>query len=165
MMPLTLESPAFTAGGVIPPEYTCDGDERSPPLSWSGVPPNARSLALIIDDPDVPDPAAPKRMWVHWVVWDLPPDVTHLEAGASGRAMPPGSLEGLNDSGDQGYGGPCPPIGRHRYFHRLYALDRTLGELSDRTRPGLLQAMEGHVLASAVLMATYARGERLSRHR
>ena len=157
MMTLTLESPAFTAGGEIPPEYTCDGDDRSPPLSWSGVPPDARSLALIVDDPDAPDPAAPKRTWVHWVVWDLPPDATQLAAGASGRAMPRGGFEGLNDSGDHGYGGPCPPIGRHRYFHRLYALDRKLGELSDRTKPGLLQAMEGRVLASAELMGTYTR--------
>lgn len=155
-MALTLESPAFEAGGEIPPEHTCDGDGRSPPLSWSGVPRSARSLALIVDDPDAPDPAAPKRTWVHWVVWDLPPDVTSLEAGASGRGMPRGSFEGVNDSRDEGYGGPCPPIGRHRYLHKLYALDRTLGGLRDRTKAGLLQAMEGHVLASAELMGTYA---------
>lgn len=162
-MRLTLESPAFTAGGEIPPEYTCDGADRSPALSWSGVPPEARSLALIIDDPDVPDPAAPKRTWVHWVVWDLPPDATGLEAGASGRNMPPGSAEGVNDSHEHGYGGPCPPVGRHRYFHKLYALDRTLGRLPDQTKAGLLRAMEGHVLASAELMGTYARSAGRSR--
>ena len=156
---MKLESPAFTAGGEIPPEYTCDGADESPPLSWSGVPPDARSLALIVDDPDAPDPAAPKRTWVHWVVWDLPPDLARLEAGASGRRLPASSFEGMNDSHEQGYGGPCPPIGRHRYFHKLYALDRTLGELGDRTKPGLLRAMEGHVLASAELMGTYARSD------
>lgn len=156
-MTLAFESPAFATGGEIPPEYTCDGLDQSPPLAWSGVPPEARSLALIVDDPDAPDPAAPKRTWVHWVVWDLPADLAQLEAGASGRGMPRASFEGMNDSQEQGYGGPCPPIGRHRYFHKLYALDTTLGELRDRTKAGLLRAMEGHVLASAEFMATYAR--------
>lgn len=162
-MTLVLESPAFTTGGEIPSEYTCDGSDESPPLSWSGVPREARSLALIVDDPDAPDPAAPKRTWVHWVVWDLPPDLARLEAGASGRGMPRSSFEGMNDSHEQGYDSPCPPVGRHRYFHRLYALDRMLGALRDATKAGLLRAMEGHVLASAELMGTYARGAGRSR--
>ena len=156
-MRLTLESPAFTAGGEIPAEYTCDGADRSPPLAWSGVPPQAVSLALIVDDPDAPDPAAPKRIWAHWVAWDLPSDATQLAAGASGAGMPPGCAEGVNDSREHGYGGPCPPVGRHRYFHRLYALDRVLGRLQDTTRAGLLRAMEGHVLAKAVYVGLFRR--------
>lgn len=160
MTSFELTSPAFAHGAAIPAEFTCDGDDRSPPLEWRGAPPGTQSFALIVDDPDVPDPAAPRRIWVHWVVWDLPASVTRLEPGASGRAMPEGCREGMNDSNERGYGGPCPPRGRHRYFHRLYALDRTLGELPDPTKAGLLRAMEGHVLATAELMGTYERSSR-----
>jgi Raf kinase inhibitor-like YbhB/YbcL family protein len=155
-MTLALTSPAFTAGAAIPPAHTCDGNDRSPPLAWSGVPAGTKSLALVVDDPDCPDPAAPKRTWVHWVVWDLPPDISRLDAGASGR-LPGGAREGTNDSHGRGWEGPCPPLGRHRYFHKLYALDRVLGELHNPTKAGLLAAMEGHVLGSAELMGTYAR--------
>jgi Raf kinase inhibitor-like YbhB/YbcL family protein len=155
-MTLVLTSPAFAAGGSMPREYTCDGGESSPPLTWSGAPAGTQSFAVIVDDPDVPDPAAPKRTWVHWVVWDLPPGTTHLEAGASGR-LPGAGREGMNDSRGRGWDGPCPPIGRHRYVHKLYALDRMLGELRDPTKAGLLRAMQGHVLGSAELVGTYER--------
>jgi Raf kinase inhibitor-like YbhB/YbcL family protein len=158
-MTLVLTSPAFAADSAMPRELTCDGDERSPPLAWDGVPPGTRSLALIVDDPDAPDPAAPKRTWVHWVVWDLPPDTTRLDAGAS-EHLPDGSREGVNDSRQRGWDSPCPPIGRHRYVHKLYALDRILGELRDPTKAGLLKAMEGHVLGSAELVGTYERARR-----
>ncbi|HEX7122595.1 MAG TPA: YbhB/YbcL family Raf kinase inhibitor-like protein [Gemmatimonadaceae bacterium] len=157
MASFELTSPAFKHGGAIPAAFTCDGADQSPPLEWRNAPEGTKSFALIMDDPDVPDPAAPKRTWVHWVVWDIPPTVTALPPGASGRAMPAGSREGLNDSSERGYGGPCPPIGRHRYFHHVYALDRTLGELAQPTKAGLLRAMEGHVLATAELMGTYQR--------
>lgn len=159
MATFELGSRAFTNGGSIPAAYTCDGDDRSPPLEWRGAPDATASFAIIVDDPDAPDPAAPKRVWVHWVVWDLPARITRLDDGASG-SLPGGAMEGLNDSNDRGYGGPCPPIGRHRYFHRIYALDRTLGPLEDETKAGLLRAMEGHVLATAELMGTYERGAR-----
>jgi len=156
-MTLTLASKSFVHGGAIPIRHTCDGDDRSPPLEWSGVPSGTRSLALIVDDPDAPDPAAPKRTWVHWVLWDIPPAATSLSEGASDAGLPKGTHVGVNDSHDEGYGGPCPPIGRHRYFHKLYALDTAIGTLAEPTKARLLAAMEGHVLASAELMGTYER--------
>ncbi|MBX3462849.1 MAG: YbhB/YbcL family Raf kinase inhibitor-like protein [Planctomycetes bacterium] len=152
-MSLVIESSAFAEGGAIPREHTCEGRDVSPPLRWHGVPTGARSLALVVDDPDAPDPAAPKRTWVHWVLYDLPPDGDGLPAGVT--ALPAGTREGRNDWGRTGYGGPCPPIGRHRYFHRLYALDTLLGDLRQPTKAALLQAMRGHVLAEAVCMGTY----------
>lgn len=152
-MSLTLTSSAFTHGGAIPAAHTCQGAESSPPLAWSGVPAGTRSLALIIDDPDAPDPATPKRVWVHWVLWDLPPETTGLAEGV--QSLPAGTQVGMNDMNDFGYGGPCPSIGKHRYFHKLYALDTVLGELEEPTKKKLLAAMEGHVLATAELMGTY----------
>lgn len=154
-MPLTLSSSAFVHGGAIPARHTCQGEETSPPLAWSGLPEGTRSLALIVDDPDAPDPATPKRVWVHWVLWDIPPDSDGLPDGVTSDALPPGTRVGMNDMNDFGYGGPCPPIGRHRYFHKLYALDTVLGELEEPTKRSLLKAMEGHVLATAELMGTY----------
>lgn len=156
-MPLTLTSPSFAHGGAIPARHTCDGDDTSPALEWTGVPPGTRSLALIVDDPDAPDPAAPKRVWVHWVLWDIPPTATTLSEGVGAAELPSGTRVGINDSHDMGYGGPCPSIGRHRYFHRLYALDTVVGPLPEPTKPRLLAAMEGHVLARAELMGTYHR--------
>ncbi len=153
-MRFTLRSPAFQEGGSIPARYTCDGEDLSPPLEWSGVPEGTRSLALVVDDPDAPDPAAPKMVWVHWVLYNLPPDSTGLPEGVT--ALPPGTLEGLNDWKRTGWGGPCPPVGRHRYFFRLYALDTELPDLGTPTRAQLLEAMKGHVLGEAVLMGTYA---------
>lgn len=154
---LTITSPAFDAGGRIPRKYTCEGKDVSPPLEWSGAPANATSLVLIVDDPDAPDPKAPRMTWVHWVLYDLPPSSTGLAEGAA--ALPPGTREGKNDWKETGWGGPCPPIGRHRYFHKLYALDVLLGDLGKPTKAQLEAAMRGHVLAQAELVATYEKGD------
>lgn len=158
----TLTSPAFAEGEEIPALYTCEDRNVSPPLAWSGAPEGTRSFALIVDDPDAPDPAAPKMLWVHWVLWDIPASVTELPEGASPNALPAGAHEGMNDLPGVGWTGPCPPIGRHRYYHHLYALDTELGDLGERvTRADLDRAMKGHILAEAVLMGTYqARGGR-----
>jgi Raf kinase inhibitor-like YbhB/YbcL family protein len=154
-MTFSLTSPAFSHGGSIPRANTCDGEDRSPGLSWTAGPDGTKSYALIVDDPDAPDPRAPKRTYVHWLLYDIPADVMSLAEGASSRNLPNGSRELLNDFGRERYGGPCPPIGRHRYFHKLYALDVSLGDLENRTKAGLLAAMEGHVLAQAELVGTY----------
>lgn len=157
-MPLTISSPAFSPGGAIPRQCTCDGDDRSPPLAWSGVPPRTRSLALIVDDPDAPDPKAPRMTWVHWLLYDIPPGATGLAEAVKPGDLPAGTREGTNDWKRTGYGGPCPPIGRHRYFHKLYALDVTLGDLGRPIKPKLEAAMRGHILAQAELVGTYQRG-------
>ncbi len=156
-MTLTLTSTAFSHGQAIPLEHTCDGDDISPPLAWEGLPPGTKSLALIVDDPDAPDPAAPKTTWVHWILYNLPPGTTFLPRDVRENDLPPGTREGLNDWKRTGYGGPCPPIGRHRYFHKLYALDVTLPDLGDPAKAALEAAMAGHVLASAELIGTYER--------
>lgn len=152
-MTLTLTSAAFAHQAEIPPHYTCEGSDVSPPLSWSGIPAGTKSLALIVDDPDAPDPAAPKMTYVHWVLYNLPADANGLPEGV--KALPQGMLEGTNDWRRTGYGGPCPPIGRHRYFHKLYALDAVLPDLGKPTKAKLEQAMKGHVLAMAELLGTY----------
>jgi Raf kinase inhibitor-like YbhB/YbcL family protein len=152
-MTLTLTSSAFDAGGAIPGNHTCEGSDVSPPLSWSGIPANTRSLALIVDDPDAPDPAAPKRTWVHWVLYNIPPGADGLPLDA--KLLPNGTQEGTNDWQRTGYGGPCPPIGRHRYFHKLYALDVILPDLARPTKTQLEHAMQGHVLAHVELIGTY----------
>lgn len=154
---LQLTSTVFMPGGMIPARYTCDGQNLSPPLSWSGLPPGTRSLALIVDDPDAPDPKAPMTIWVHWVMYNLPPTLTDLPEGVPAKALPPGTLHGLNDWKRAGYGGPCPPIGRHRYFHKLYALDTLLPDLGQPTRAQLEQAMRGHILGQAELVGLYQR--------
>jgi Raf kinase inhibitor-like YbhB/YbcL family protein len=154
-MTLKLVSGAFGEGETIPTIYTCQGEDISPPLSWSGVPDEARSLALIVDDPDAPDPRAPKMTWVHWVLYNIPPDASGLLEGAGSGQLPAGTEEGLNDWRRTGYGGPCPPIGRHRYFLKLYALDTELEGLSNPTKARLESAMEGHVIAQAQLVGTY----------
>ena len=153
-MTLTLTSSAFADGQPIPRKYTCEGEDVSPPLAWSGVPAQAKSLALIVDDPDAPDPEAPRMTWVHWVVVDVPSGTSGLAEGAGGGGLPAGAIVGINDWKRQSYGGPCPPIGRHRYFHKLYALD-TLLDLRQPTKAEVERAMAGHVLAEAVLMGTY----------
>jgi hypothetical protein len=150
---MLLESPAFADRESIPTKYTCEGEDVSPALSWSNLPAGTQSLALIMDDPDAPDPKAPKRTWVHWVLYEIPADATGLPEAAT--ELPTGTREGLNDWGRTGYGGPCPPIGEHRYFHKLYALDASLGDLSEPTKAELEQAMTGHVLAEAQLVGTY----------
>jgi Raf kinase inhibitor-like YbhB/YbcL family protein len=157
-MPLTLLSPAFTDRGDIPVPYTCAGENAAPPLGWSGAPPHTASFALIVDDPDAPDPAAPKRTYVHWVLYDVPAAVREVEEGARGAVLPDPAREGRNDGGSVGYTGPCPPIGRHRYFFTLYALDALLGDLGTPTKAELERAMGGHVLERAELVGTYARG-------
>jgi len=154
-MAFTIRSSAFADGAEIPMRHTCEGDDVSPPLSWTDVPAGAKSLALVVDDPDAPDPAAPKMTWVHWVLYDLPPSVTGLAEGPRHAALPPGTREGRNDWKRAGWGGPCPPIGRHRYFFKLYALDAALGDLGTPTKAKLEQAMDGHVLAKAELFGTY----------
>lgn len=154
-MALTLQSTAFAQGEAIPTRYTCEGSDRSPPLDWHGVPTLARSLVLIVDDPDAPDPRAPRRTWVHWVLYNLPPECSALPEGVLTEDLPLGCLEGLNDWKRTGYGGPCPPIGCHRYFHRLYALDRVLPELATPTKAALLEAMQGHILEQAELVGKY----------
>jgi len=156
-MEFQLTSSAFADGQAIPREHTCDGDDVSPPLTWTGVPEGAESLVLIVDDPDAPDPAAPKLTWVHWVLYNLPPSTVSLRPGVKASELPSGTREGLNDWKRTGYGGPCPPIGRHRYFHKLYALDVSLPDLGATTKAVLERAMAGHVLAKAQLMGTYER--------
>jgi hypothetical protein len=149
----TLTSAAFTQLGAIPTKYTCEGADVSPPLAWTGLPPGTKSLALVVDDPDAPDPAAPKTTWVHWVLYNLPAGIDGLPEGAS--VLPAGTQQGLNDWRRTGYGGPCPPIGRHRYFHRLYALDTLLPDLGRPTKAMLEKAMKGHILGQAELAGTY----------
>jgi Raf kinase inhibitor-like YbhB/YbcL family protein len=153
---MKLSSTAFDAGGTIPRRHTCQGEDLSPQLGIEGVPAGTQSLALIVDDPDAPDPAAPKMTWVHWVLYDLPPTTATVPAGATARALQ--ARAGLNDWKITDYRGPCPPIGRHRYFFRLFALDRLLGDLQRPTSQALQRAMSGHVLAKAELIGHYAKG-------
>ncbi len=155
MATFSLTSVAFTKGGGIPAKYTCDGDDISPPLSWDGVPENAQSLALIMDDPDAPDPDAPRVTWVHWVLYNIPTSVSVLSEGVTVAQLPQGASQGQNDWKRTGYGGPCPPIGRHRYFHKLYALDIPLPEMQRPTKAELEASMEGHFVARAELVGTY----------
>ncbi len=154
-MALILKSSAFENGAEIPARYTCKGDDVSPPLNWEGVPENARSLVLILDDPDAPDPAAPKMVWVHWVLYNIPPDTNSLAEHITSATLPPGINEGINDWQHLGYGGPCPPIGRHRYFHKLYVLDVILDGLNKPTKAVVEAAMQGHIIAQTELIGTY----------
>jgi len=151
-------SPAFANNGRIPAQYTCDGVDTSPPLSWSDAPQGTRSFVLIVDDPDAPNPKAPKLTWVHWVIYNVPADVHSLPEDAARHGLPAGAQQGLNDSKRVGYSGPCPPIGTHRYFHKLYALDTVPQDLGHPTKAQLLSAMQGHVLAEAQLVGTYEKG-------
>lgn len=156
-MSLRITSPVFSQNGEIPARFTCDGEDISPALEWSGLPEGTQSLALIVDDPDAPDPAAPKMVWVHWVLYNIPADLTGLAEGVKAPDLPPGTKEGLNDWKRTGYGGPCPPIGRHHYFHKLYALDAVLPDLEKPAKAELEKAMKGHVLDQAELVGTYQR--------
>lgn len=159
-MSLTLTSKAFSNQSSIPAQYTCEGKNISPPLSWSGVPGDTRSLALIVDDPDAPDPAAPKTIWTHWVLYNLPASDGTLREGTKAADLPQGTRDGTNDWKRTGYGGPCPPIGRHRYYFRLFALDLVLPDLGQPSRAKLLASMEGHVVVSCELMGTYQKERR-----
>jgi Raf kinase inhibitor-like YbhB/YbcL family protein len=155
IMSLILSSDAFTRNGEIPSRFTCEGEDIAPRLEWQGVPANTRSLVLIVDDPDAPDPKAPRMTWVHWVLYNLPPDARCLPEGATAADLPPGSREGLNDWNRSGYGGPCPPIGRHRYFHKLYALNTVLPEMDRPSKTDVEAAMAGHIIEQAELVGTY----------
>lgn len=150
---LSISSPVFAAGAAIPVSYTCEGDRISPELDISGVPSGTKSLALIVEDPDAPDPAAPKMIWTHWVLYDLPPDTVKLPRGIKGLSV--GTRQGMNSWFRTGYGAPCPYYGRHRYFFRLYALDTLLPDLETPNRDSLKQAMKGHIIAQTYLMGTY----------
>jgi Raf kinase inhibitor-like YbhB/YbcL family protein len=152
---MTINSNAFNEGGTIPTRHTCEGEDISPQLQWQGIPSGTQSLVLLVDDPDAPDPAAPKMTWVHWVLYNLPPETSQLPEGIASGKLPQGTGEGVNDWRRTGYGGPCPPIGRHRYYHKLYALNTRLEELKRPTKNELLKAMAGHVIEETVLMGTY----------
>jgi Raf kinase inhibitor-like YbhB/YbcL family protein len=157
-MALILTSPAFANNDAIPKQYSCEGHRR-PRRHCSGRELHkAKSFALIIDDPDAPDPRAPKMTWVHWVVYNIPADVHGLPEGAAKSGLLPGAKQGLNDWERAGYGGPCPPIGRHRYFHKLSALDAVLPDLGHATKAQILDAMKGHVIAETQLVGTYEKG-------
>jgi len=156
-MPLTIRSSAFVEDGAIPVKYSCDGEDRSPPLEWEGVPEGTQSLALIVDDPDAPDPDAPQRIYVHWVLYNLPPTLASLPEAFEPATLATVIGEGINDWRRTAYGGPCPPVGRHRYFHKLYALDTELQGLLRPTKDDLERAMRGHVIEQATLIGTYQR--------
>lgn len=158
IMALSLTSPVFAHNGSIPKNYTCQGRDVSPALTWKDVPEGTQSFALIVDDPDAPDPAAPKRVWVHWVLYNIPSTASGLQEAITASTLPRGTLQGKNDWSRTGYGGPCPPIGRHRYFHKLYALDAVLPDLKQPTKAALEKAMEGHVIEKVELIGTYEKG-------
>lgn len=147
---MELRSPAFEHNSDMPAKYTCQGEDISPPLRISGIPQGTKTMALIVDDPDAPDPAAPKMTWDHWVVWNIPP-----QGEISEGTLPEGAATGRNSWGRNGYGGPCPPIGKHRYFFRLYALDIRLELPEVATKKILERCMEGHILATAELVGKY----------
>lgn len=154
-MTFTLSSPAFKHQEMMPELYTCESRNISPPLTWNTPPEGTKSLVLIVDDPDAPDPAAPKMVWVHWVLYNLPPVAGNLPEGVPDSGLPPGTLIGINDRKNAGYNGPCPPVGVHRYFHKLYALDTVLPDMGHATKAQVLEKMEGHVLAQTELVGLY----------
>jgi len=157
METLTLTSISFLQNGEVPIHHTCDGQDISPQLSWTEVPAGTKSLVLIVDDPDAPDPADPKMTWVHWVLYNIPLNISGLPEGVTAEGLPSGTLEGINDWKRTGYGGPCPPVGIHRYFHKLYAVDILLPDLKHPTKAMLEEAMRGHVIAHSELIGRYRR--------
>jgi Raf kinase inhibitor-like YbhB/YbcL family protein len=154
-MTFELTSTAFRNMGAIPALYTCEGKDTSPPLTWKNLPKGTKSLVLIVDDPDAPDPAAPKITWVHWVLYNIPPETTALAEGAGNRPAEAGMQEGFSSWNRGGYGGPCPPIGTHRYFFKLYALDTVLADLLSPLKADVEAAMQGHIIGKAELIGTY----------
>jgi Raf kinase inhibitor-like YbhB/YbcL family protein len=154
---MKLTSPNFENQKEIPKKYTCDGEDLSPALAWSAAPEGTKGFALIVDDPDAPDPRSPKMTWVHWVLYNIPASIHSLTEGVDQKDLPKGTLEGVNDWKRTGYGGPCPPIGKHRYFLKLYALDIVLPDLKGPNKGQLEKAMEGHVLAKAEMVGLYER--------
>ena len=156
-MSLTITSSSFLHNGIIPARHTCEGSDISPALTWTNIPDGTKSLVLIVDDPDAPDPAAPKMTWVHWVLYNLPPNINGLPEGVKAGNLPSGTLQGINDWSRTGYGGPCPPVGSHRYFHKLYALNTILPDVKNSTKAILEKTMQGHVIAQAELIGRYQR--------
>jgi Raf kinase inhibitor-like YbhB/YbcL family protein len=156
---MTLRSTAFKQGEPIPQKYTCEGANVSPPLAWTQLPGGTKSLLLIVEDPDAPDPAAPKMVWGHWVLYNIPTETTEIPEGAKFARNAKGAREGYNDWKRQRYEGPCPPIGRHRYFFKLYALDIIPGYLDLPMRTDMLSRIEGHILGMAELMGTYEKSK------
>jgi len=154
---MELTSPSFENQGDIPKKFTCDGQDISPALAWTNLPQGTKSLVLIVDDPDAPDPANPSMTWVHWVLYNIPATAGSLPEGVKEKDLPKGTLQGLNDWKKTGFGGPCPPVGKHRYFHKLYALDMVLPDLKKPTKVKLEKAMEGHVLSKTELVGLYQR--------
>ena len=154
-MSFSITSSAFNAGQEIPAKYTCDDKDIFPPLQWSGIPQGTQSLVLIVDDPDAPDPTAPKMTWVHWVLYNLPPNSSGLPETVQDNELFSRTLQVINSRDRTGYGGPCPPIGRHRYFFKLYALDNVLPDLDSPDKDKLLESIQEHVLAETVLMGTF----------
>ncbi len=159
-MTFHLTSPSFADGEPIPTRYTSDGEDVSPALQWTEPPAGTKSFVLVVHDPDAPDPHAPKRDWAHWVLYNLPADARSLPDGVTATALPPGTREGKNDWGATGWRGPSPPIGRHRYFFNLHALDRELPNLRTPSMHDLEVATKGHLLGTATLMGTYVKERR-----
>lgn len=152
-MEITVTSSAFSQAGMFPSKYTCDGQNISPPLKWRGIPETTKSIALVFDDPD-----APAGTWVHWVIWNIPKDKSELaENIPADERLADGSVQGINDFGKHGYGGPCPPGGTHRYYFKIYALDEKLALAAASSKKHLLKAMQGHILAQGQLMGKYKR--------
>ncbi|MGA2654628.1 MAG: YbhB/YbcL family Raf kinase inhibitor-like protein [Gammaproteobacteria bacterium] len=154
-MDMTITASAFSANQSIPSLYTCEGKDISPALNWQNVPAQAKSLVLIVDDPDAPDPKSPQRTWVHWVLYNIPAQTNGLPENVGVLNLPQGTLNGLNDWNREGYGGPCPPIGEHRYFFKLYALNTVLPDLHKPTKAQLLQAMQGKVIQEVQMIGLY----------
>jgi Raf kinase inhibitor-like YbhB/YbcL family protein len=152
---MKITSPAFEESAGIPTIYTCEGQDISPELNWTDVPEKAKSLALIVDDPDAPSPDAPKMVWIHWVLFNIPPDTKGLKEAIRDNELPKDTKIGINSWQKQSYGGPCPPIGRHRYYHKLFALDTTLEDLDNLTADELLAVMKDHIIDKATLIGTY----------
>ena len=154
---MELKSNVFEDGESLPARYSCNGEGMSPPISVVGMPDSTVSLALIVDDPDAPDPAAPKMTWVHWVLYNIPAGTSGLTEGIPEKDLPRGTLQGVNDWHRTGYGGPCPPVGKHRYFFKLYALDTVLPDLKHPAKAALEKAMRGHIVGQAELIGLYQR--------
>ena len=162
-MTMQISSPAFNHNEMMPALYTCEGPNISPPLAWTDPPAGTKSLVLISDDPDAPDPAAPKMVWVHWVLYNIPPETRSLPEGVADEALPEGSVVGTNDRQHAGWTGPCPPIGVHRYYFKLYALDALLPDIGHATKLEVLKQMEGHILAQTEMIGLYIRKENIGK--
>ncbi|NOQ78309.1 MAG: YbhB/YbcL family Raf kinase inhibitor-like protein [Gammaproteobacteria bacterium] len=158
-MTMQLLSSAFKHQSNIPTKYTCEGIDISPALSWSDVPQGAKSLVLIVDDPDAPDPEAPRMVWCHWLLYNISPQAGSLAESVKVDELPPGTLQGMNDWKRTGYGGPCPPIGRHRYFLKLYALDTLLSDMHSPTKEQLEHAIQSHIIEQTELIGFYEKSK------